>query len=58
MKTYRIVLPLEVSGEFSDDTPLGVIKDTLGEQLDSLLMCTDYMGDYWKEAEVEEIPAL
>ena len=54
-KFYRILLPLEVSGEFPDDEPLEVVKESLGEQLDSLLLSTDDMWDYWKEAQVEEI---
>ena len=54
-KQYRIVLPPEVWGEFEDDENPEYIKECLGEQLDNLLISTDYLYDYWKDAEVEEI---
>lgn len=54
-KQYRVVLPLEVWGEFEDDESMESIKETLGEQLDHLLISTDYLYDYWKNAVVEEI---
>lgn len=50
---YRIVLPLEVWGNFDDDEPLDSVKESLGEMLDNLLISTDYLYDYWKDAEVE-----
>ena len=53
MSQYRIVLPLEVWGNFDDDLSLDEVKELLGEQLDSLLISTDYLYDYWKDAEVE-----
>jgi len=52
---YRIVLPLEIWGEFDDDLPIDEVKELLGEQLDSLLISTDYLYDYWKDAEVERL---
>lgn len=52
-KQYRIVLPLEVWGEFEDDDDPEYIKEMLGEQLDMLLISTDYLSDYWKAARVE-----
>ena len=52
-KQYRIVLPLEVWGKFDDDEPLDSVKESLGEMLDNLLISTDYLYDYWKDAEVE-----
>ena len=54
-KWYRIVLPLEVCGEFEDDENPEYIKECLGEQLDMLLVSTDYLWDYWKAAQVEEV---
>ena len=53
MSQYRIVLPLEVWGNFDDDLSLDEVKELLGEELDSLLLSTDFLYDYWKEAEVE-----
>ena len=50
---YRIVLPLEVWGNFDDEEPLDSVKESLGEMLDNLLISTDYLYDYWKDAEVE-----
>ena len=50
---YRIVLPLEVWGNFDDEESLEEIKEMLGMQLDNLLISTDYLYDYWKDAEVE-----
>ena len=50
---YRIVLPLEVWGNFDDEESLEEIKEMLGMQLDDLLISTDYLYDYWKDAEVE-----
>jgi len=55
MMQYRIVLPLEIWGEFDDDLPIDEVKELLGEQLDSLLISTDYLYDYWKDAEVERL---
>ena len=54
MKRYRIILPLEVWDDFEDDMDEYSIKQLLGEQLDALLIGTDYLGDYWKHAKVEE----
>ena len=54
-KEYRIVLPLEVWGDFEDDEDLEYIKEMLGEKLDMLLISTDYLNDYWKAAKVEEM---
>ena len=56
-RTFRIVLPLEVYGEFEDEVcdDLDWIKEELGQHLDQLLMSTDYLGDYWKAAQVEEV---
>ena len=56
-RTFRIVLPLEVYGEFEDEVcdDLDWIKEELGRHLDQLLMSTDYLGDYWKAAQVEEV---
>jgi hypothetical protein len=54
-KQYRIVLPVEVWGEFEDDEDLEYIKDMLGEKLDMLLTSNHYLYDYWKAAKVEEI---
>ena len=54
-KQFRIVLPLEVWGEFDENDDLDYIKESLGEQLDNLLVSTDYLYDYWKDAQVEEL---
>ena len=54
-KQYRVVLPLEVWGEFEDDESPEDIKEALGEQLDHLLISTDYLYDYWKNAVLEEM---
>jgi hypothetical protein len=53
VKQYRIVLPLEVWGEFEDDEDHEFIKEVLGDKLDGLLISTDYLWDYWKDAKVE-----
>ena len=50
---YRIVIPLEVWGNFDDEEPMDSVKESLGEMLDNLLISTDYLYDYWKDAEVE-----
>lgn len=55
MKSYRITLPLEVYGEFDESVSLDEVKEALGQELDSLLDSTDYLGDYWKAAGVELI---
>ena len=58
-KTFRITLPLVVEQEFDDEfmdlTDMVEIKEQLGELLDMLLISTDYLGDYWKAAQVEEV---
>ena len=58
-KTFRITLPLVVEQEFDDDsidlTDMVEIKEQLGELLDMLLISTDYLHDYWKAAQVEEV---
>ena len=58
-KTFRITLPLVVEQEFDSEyidlTDMVEIKEQLGELLDMLLISTDYLGDYWKAAQVEEI---
>ena len=58
-KTFRITLPLVVEQEFDDEfmdlTDMVEIKEQLGELLDMLLISTDYLGDYWKDAQVEEV---
>ena len=54
-KEYRIVLPLEVWGDFEDDEDHEFIKEMLGEKLDMLLISTDYLHDYWKADKVEEM---
>lgn len=58
-KTFRITLPLVVEQEFDDDSidldNMVEIKEQLGELLDMLLMSTDYLYDYWKDAVVEEV---
>lgn len=53
MKQWRIVLPLEVWGNFDEDYTREEVKELLGEQLDNLLISTDYLYDYWKDAQVE-----
>ena len=58
-KTFRITLPLVVEQEFDDESvdldDMEYIKESLGELLDMLLISTDYLGDYWKAAQVEEV---
>ena len=58
-KTFRITLPLvveqEFDSEFMDLTDMVEIKEQLGELLDMLLISTDYLHDYWKAAQVEEV---
>jgi hypothetical protein len=58
-KTFRITLPLVVEQEFDDEsidlTDMVEIKEQLGELLDMLLISTDYLHDYWKAAQVEEV---
>jgi hypothetical protein len=58
-KTFRITLPLVLEQEFDDEsidlTDMVEIKEQLGELLDMLLISTDYLHDYWKAAQVEEI---
>ena len=58
-KTFRITLPLVVEQEFDSDffdlDDLVEIKEQLGELLDWLLISTEYLGDYWKAAQVEEV---
>ena len=58
-KTFRITLPLvveqEFDSEFMDLDDLDDIKEQLGELLDMLLISTDYLHDYWKAAQVEEV---
>ena len=58
-KTFRITLPLVVEQEFDSEymdlDDLDDIKEQLGELLDMLLVSTDYLGDYWKAAKVEEV---
>ena len=58
-KTFRITLPLVVEQEFDSEymdlDDLDDIKEQLGELLDMLLISTDYLGDYWKAAKVEEV---
>jgi hypothetical protein len=58
-KRFRIVLPLEVEQEFDEDIfdvdDPAAVKEALGELLDMLLISTDYLHDYWKDAQVEEI---
>ena len=58
-KTFRITLPLVVEQEFDSDfidlDDLDDIKEQLGELLDMLLISTDYLHDYWKAAQVEEV---
>lgn len=58
-KTFRITLPLVVEQEFDDEyidlDDMEDIKEQLGELLDMLLISTDYLSDYWKAAQVEEV---
>ena len=56
-RQFQITLPLVVWGEFEDEdaNDLDYIKECLGMQLDELLASTDWLGDYWKYAEVEEV---
>ena len=58
-KTFRITLPLVVEQEFDDEfmdlDDMEEVKEQLGELLDMLLISTDYLGDYWKAAQVEEV---
>lgn len=58
-KQFQITLPLVVWGEFDSDffdlDDMEEIKECLGMQLDELLASTDYLSDYWKTAQVEEI---
>jgi hypothetical protein len=58
-KTFRITLPIVVEQDFDSDffdlDDLVEIKEQLGELLDMLLISTDYLSDYWKAAQVEEI---
>ena len=58
-KTFRITLPLVVEQEFDSDfidlDNMEDIKEQLGELFDMLLISTDYLGDYWKAAQVEEV---
>ena len=58
-KTFRITLPLVVEQDFDSDffdlDDLVEIKEQLGELLDMLLISTDYLSDYRKAAQVEEI---
>ena len=58
-KTFRITLPLVVEQEFDSEyidlDDMVDIKEQLGELLDMLLISTDYLSDYWKAAQVEEV---
>ena len=58
-KTFRITLPLVVEQEFDSEyidlDDMEDIKEQLGELLDMLLISTDYLSDYWKAAQVEEV---
>ena len=58
-KTFRITLPLVVEQEFDSEyidlDDMEDIKEQLGQLLDMLLLSTDYLGDYWKAAQVEEV---
>ena len=58
-KTFRITLPLVVEQEFDSDfidlDNMEDIKEQLGELFDMLLISTDYLHDYWKAAQVEEV---
>lgn len=55
MKQYRVVVSLEVRGEFEDQDDEDYIKESLGEQLDMALLEGDIIADAWKEARVEDI---
>lgn len=58
-KTFRVTLPLVVEQDFDSDffdlDDMEDIKEQLGELLDMLLISTDYLSDYWKAAQVEEV---
>ena len=56
-KTFQITLPLVIGQVFEDDEYVDMedVKEQLGELLDSLLISTDYLSDYWKDAVVEEV---
>ncbi len=58
-KTFRITLPLVIEQEFDSDffdlDDMDEIKEQLGELFDMLLISTDYIHDYWKAAQVEEV---
>ena len=56
-KTFQITLPLVIGQVFEDDEYVDMedVKEQLGELLDSLLLSTDYLYDYWKDAVVEEV---
>lgn len=58
-RTFRITLPLVVEQEFDDEfmdlDDMEEIKEQLGELFDMLLISTDYIHDYWKDAQVEEV---
>lgn len=58
-KRFRITLPLVVEQEFDDEfmdlDDMDEIKEQLGELFDMLIISTDYLGDYWKAAQVEEV---
>lgn len=58
-KTFRITLPLVIEQEFDsnffDLDDMDEIKEQLGELFDMLLISTDYIYDYWKDAQVEEV---
>lgn len=58
-KTFRITLPLVVEQEFDSEymdlDDMDEIKEQLGELFDMLIISTDYIHDYWKDAQVEEV---
>ncbi len=58
-KRFRITLPLVIEQEFDSDLfdldDMVEIKEQLGELFDMLLISTDYIHDYWKAAQVEEV---
>lgn len=58
-RTFRITLPLVVEQEFDSEymdlDDMDEIKEQLGELFDMLLISTDYIHDYWKDAQVEEV---
>lgn len=54
MKRCKIVIPLEVWDDFEDDMTNEQIKEALANQLDALMVGTDFFEDYFKHAEVEE----